>query len=60
METPQKIKNSSIHYICILHLYYSSIAWILRLFLILAIENNSAMNIRVHMSSQISVFIFFG
>lgn len=58
METPQKIKNSSIHYICT---YYIFIVihplvdtWVISL--ILAIENNSAMNIRVHMSSQISVF----
>ena len=29
-------------------------------FHILAILNNAAMNIKVHMSFQISVFIFFG
>ena len=44
------------------HLLYSFIHWWkqLRLLLILALVNNAAMNIVVHVSFQMSVFIFFG
>ena len=48
-------------YICICHIFiHSSVHSHLSCFLILATENNAALNIGVHVSFQMSVFIFFG
>ena len=50
------------HWIYVPHLIYLFIRWwaLLGCFHILAIVNNAAMNIRMHISFQISVFVFFG
>ena len=42
------------------HIFYSSVDGHLGCVYILAIGNNAAMNIGVHVSFQISVFTFFG
>ena len=47
-------------YIYISHFLYSSVDGHLGCFHILAIVNNAAMNTGVHVSFQISVFVFFG
>ena len=48
-------------YISTCHIFiHSSVHGPLSCFLILATENNAALNIGVHVSFQISVFIFFG
>ena len=45
------------HCLCVLHLLYSHICWLLTC---LCYVNNAAMNIGVHISFWISIFIFFG
>ena len=49
-------------YVCINHIFFihSAISGHLAFFSILAIINNAAMNIGVHISFLVSVFIFFG